>query len=299
MQMGVPAGQVNYEPSSLGPDIARASAETGYRTFPNPEAGEQLRIRPESFADHYSQARLFFSSQTEPEQNHIVSALVFELSKCVTPRVRTAMLSRLINIDETLARRVAVGLGAKESIVPAPAPVYAVDMAPSPALSILAKAAPTLKGRKIGCLVSDGSDGDLVKALRAQAAAAGATVQIIAPTVGGVVTAQGDPLEADHKVGGAPSVLFDAVVVAPSVEGGATLAQQADAVDFMRDAYGHLKVIGYLGSAAPILLKAGIDANADDDPGMVSLDQSSPGDFVTRASQGRIWKREPRVRPAP
>jgi catalase len=300
MQMGVPAGQVNYEPSSLGPDIARASAEVGYRTFPNPESGEQLRVRPESFADHYSQARLFFASQTEPEQNHIVSALVFELSKCITPRVRTAMLSRLVNIDETLAARVAAGLGAKDPIVAAPAAAAAIDLAPSPALSILAKAKPTLEGRKIGCLVSDGSDGKLVKELQAQAAAAGAKVQIIGPTVGGVLTAQGDLLPVDHKVEGGPSILFDAVVLAPSVEGAAELAMQAEAVNFVRDAYGHLKVIGYLTSAAPMLLKAGIDADSGDDQGLVSLGQSSSlQDFISRASQGRIWKREKSVRLVP
>ena len=299
MQMGVPAGQVNYEPSSLGPDIARASAEVGYRTFPNPESGEQLRVRPESFADHYSQARLFFASQTEPEQNHIVAALVFELSKCITPRVRTAMLSRLVNIDETLAARVAAGLGAKDPIVAAPAAAAAIDLAPSPALSILAKAKPTLEGRKIGCLVSDGSDGKLVKELQAQAAAAGAKVQIIGPTVGGVLTAQGDLLPVDHKVEGGPSILFDAVVLAPSVEGAAELAMQAEAVNFVRDAYGHLKVIGYLTSAAPMLLKAGIDADPGDDQGLVSLGQSSLQDFISRASQGRIWKREKSVRLVP
>ena len=220
MQMGVPAGQVNYEPSSLGPDMARASAEVGYRTFANPEAGDQLRVRPESFADHYSQARLFFTSQTEPEQNHIVSALVFELSKCVVPRVRTAVLSRLMNIDATLASRVAAALGVREVVEPAPAPKAAVDMAPSPALSILAKAKPSLEGRKIGCLVSDGSDGELVEALRAAVLDQGAKFQVIAPVIGGVVTAQGDLLEVDHKVEGGPSVLFDAVLLAPSVEGG-------------------------------------------------------------------------------
>ena len=111
MQMAVPPGQVNYEPSSLGPDIKHESQERGYTSFAAPEEGEQLRIRPESFADHYSQARLFFASQTEPEQNHIVSALVFELSKCLVPRVREAVLSRLIHIDENLAMRVAAGLG--------------------------------------------------------------------------------------------------------------------------------------------------------------------------------------------
>jgi catalase len=298
MQMGIPAGQVNYEPSSLGADIAR-EAETGYRTFPNPEAGEQLRVRPESFADHYSQARLFFASQTEPEQNHIVSALVFELSKCVTPRVRAAVLSRLVNIDGALAARVASGLGLREPVQPAEPAAPIRDMTPSPALSIIAKAKPMLEGRKIGCLVSDGADGRLVDALATAAAGLGAKVQVIAPAVGGVITAQGELLAADHKVEGGPSVLFDAVVVAPSVEGGAALALQAEAVNFLRDAFGHLKVIGYLPTAAPMLVKAGIDAKPDNDPGLVSLATSSIEDFLDRAASGRTWSREPSVRLVP
>jgi catalase len=114
-----------------------------------------------------------------------------------------------------------------------------------------------------------------------------------------VVTAQGELLAADHKVEGAPSVLFDAVVLAPSAEGGAKLALQAEAVNFLRDAYGHLKVIGYLPSVAPMLVKAGIDAKPDNDPGLVSLELSSPQDFLERAAAGRIWAREPWVRLVP
>ena len=299
MQMGVPKGQVNYEPSSLGADIARESADTGYRTFPNPEAGNQLRVRPETFADHYTQARMFFASQTEPEQNHIVSALVFELSKCIVPRVRTAVLSRLVNIDENLALRVATALGVRDEITPAPAPIAAADMAPSPALSILAKAKPSLEGRKVGCLVTDGSDGELVEDLRAALLAAGAKLQVIAPQVNGVITAKGDLLEADHKIEGAPSVLFDAVVLAPSLEGGAKLALQAEAVNFLRDAYGHLKVVAYTPAVAPMLVKAGIDAKPDNDPGLVSLELSSLDDFLERAANGRVWAREPWVRQVP
>jgi len=136
MQMAVPPGQVNYEPSSLGTDVKHESRDRGYMSFAAQEEGDQLRIRPESFADHYSQARLFFISQTEPEQNHIVSALVFELSKCLVPRVREAVLSRLIHIDESLAMRVAAGLGVAE-INPAERAVEPQDMEPSPALSIL------------------------------------------------------------------------------------------------------------------------------------------------------------------
>jgi catalase len=300
MQMGVPKGQVNYEPSSLGADVARESLERGYRTFPNPEAGEQLRVRPETFADHYTQARLFFASQTKPEQDHIVAALVFELSKCVTPRVREAVLSRLVHIDDFLAQSVAEGLGFPGKIVPAPAPIAAKDMEPSPMLSILAKAAPTLQGRKIGCLVSDGCDDKLVAKLKAAVEAAGAKLQIIAPTIYGVTTASGAQLPADHKIDGGPSVLFDAVAILPSDDGGAQLAMEAAAVNFLRDAYGHLKVIAYLPSAGPLFAKGGVtEVGPDDDAGLIDLSAASLDDFITAASAGRIWAREPLVRPPP
>ena len=300
MQMAVPKGQVNYEPSSLGQAALRESLDAGYQTFPAPEAGDQLRVRPDSFADHYTQARMFFASQTGPEQNHIVSALVFELSKCLLPRVREAVLSRLINIDEMLASKVAAGLGFQAEITPAPVTVAAMDMEPSPALSLLAKAKPTLQGRKVGVLLSDGCDGDLVAELKAAVVAAGGMVEVVAPTIYGVTTASGDLLDADHTVDGGPSVLFDAVAILPSDEGGAKLALQAAAVNFLRDAFGHLKVIGYLPSAAPLLVKGGVnDAAPDTDEGLIAFPAADINDFVAAASAGRIWAREPMVRPAP
>jgi catalase len=299
MQMSVPPGQVNYEPSSLGPDIKRESQERGFTSFAAQEDGEQLRIRPESFADHYSQARLFFTSQTESEQNHIVSALVFELSKCVVPRVREAVLSRLIHIDQNLAMRVAAGLGIAE-IAPADVAAEPQDMKPSPALSLLAKALPNLQGRKIGCLVTDGTDDALLDGLKKAVEGAGASFEIIAPKIGGITTSAGTLVPADHKVEGGPSVLFDAVAIIPSREGGAKLATQAEAVNFLRDAFGHLKVIAYTPTAAPLLVKAGMpEANPDNDAGMISLAGSTPDDFVTAAAAGRIWDREPFVRDVP
>jgi catalase len=300
MRMDVPVGQVNYEPSSLGPDIARENAARGYSTFPNPERGEQLRIRPQSFADHYTQARMFFASQTEPEQNHIVSALVFELSRCAVPRVREAMLGRLVHVDETLALRVAAGLGVRDPIAPAEAPVPAKPMEPSPALSILAKAPATLEGRKVGCLITHGVEARLVANLRRAVLAAGAKLQIVAPQVGGVIADDGTLIEADYKIEGGPSVLFDAVAILPSVEGGAAMALQAEAVNFLRDAYAHLKVIAYLPATAPMLVKAGLtDADPETDPGLVSLARTSIEDFIAVAAGGRIWTREPKVRLVP
>ncbi|CAN5487231.1 catalase [soil metagenome] len=297
MQMNVPKGQVNYEPSNLGADVARESQATGYRTFPALETGEQLRVRPDAFADHYTQARMFFFSQTEPERNHIVAALIFELSKCNLAAVREAMLSRLVHIDQTLALRVATGLGLNSEIKPAPAPVPAGEMEPSPALSILAKSAPGLVGRKVGCLVTDGVDDALLEDVRQAVAAAGAKLAIIAPTITGVVTAGRALVPADFRVDGGPSVLFDAVVLLPSDEGGAALALEAAAVNFVRDAFGHLKVIAYLPSAAPLFVKGGLsDANPDADAGLINLPKAAVADFIAAAEAGRVWAREPLVR---
>ncbi len=164
-------------------------------------------------------------------------------------------------------------------------------------LSILAKAVPTLEGRKVGALVSDGTDGALVAELKAALTAAGASLELIGPTVGGVTTADGQLLAVDHKVDGGPSVLFDAVALLPSAEGGAQLALEAAAVNFVRDAFGHLKVIAYLPTAAPLFVKGGLtDATPDTDAGLIALPAASIDDFVQAAAQGRIWAREAQVR---
>jgi catalase len=296
MQMMTPKGQVNYEPSSLGPDVARESSAIGYRSSNDLVEGEQLRVRPESFADHYTQARMFFASQTEPEQNHIVAALIFELSKCLTPAVRTAVLSRLVNIDVKLANRVAAGLGLTGKITPAGTLVQARDMATSPMLSMVAKAIPTLQGRKIGCLVTDGTDAKLLNALTATAKKAGAAVQIVAPTITGVILSDGSTLAADHKIDGGPSILFDTVAILPSTKGGQDLALDAAAVNWLRDAYGHLKVIAYTPGTAPLFLKGGIADDDLDDAGLVAVPKASAAEFITAAAAGRVWDREPKVR---
>jgi catalase len=109
MRMRVAKGRVNYEPNTLAPEAPRADQGRGFSGLTREESGDTMRIRPESFADHYSQARMFFLSQTETEKNHIVSALVFELSKVETPPVRERVVSHLMHVDESMAKRVAAG----------------------------------------------------------------------------------------------------------------------------------------------------------------------------------------------
>ena len=102
------------------PASLRETPQRGFRSFAADESGERGRIRAESFADHYSQARQFYRSQTEPEQAHIASALVFELSKVDTPAVRERMVGHLCMIDDDLAARVADGLGLARDAAAAP-----------------------------------------------------------------------------------------------------------------------------------------------------------------------------------
>ena len=111
MQMQAPKGRVNYEPSSLQGDTPRASLAQGFRHFAQADDGVKGRVRAESFADHYSQARMFYRSQGPLEQAHMASALVFELSKVGAPHVREAMVGHLQHVDPELAQRVADGLG--------------------------------------------------------------------------------------------------------------------------------------------------------------------------------------------
>ena len=297
-RMEIPKGQVAYEPNSLAPDSPREDPARGFVTFPSGdagdrEAGNKIRERSDTFADHYSQPRLFWRSMSEPEQRHIVNAFTFELSKVSTVAIRRRMLGHLANIDEELCERVEDGLGMAgqaESITPARP---AIDMKPSPALSIILKAPKTIEGRKIGVLVTDGTDAALVDSLRAAVEKAGAQLQVVAPKIGGVSATGGKRIAADHALAGGPSIFFDAVVVAPSAAGAAMLEQEAAAIDWLRDAFGHLKVIGVVEAAASLLERAGIDPDA----GVVAIDAGKGvNGFITAAKNGRIWDREPTLR---
>jgi catalase len=299
MRMEVPKGRVNYEPNTLGPGGPREDPKRGFTGFYRPENGDVRRIRPESFADHFTQARLFFISQTEPEQNHIVSALVFELSKVETPAVRERVVAQLMNIDEGMAIRVAnaLRLDGKPAAAKTDVPARR-DAKASPALSIISKMKPTLEGRVIGCLVSDGADGTLITALRKAVEAEGGKLKIVAPYIGGVKLAGGESLPGDLRIDGGPSVFFDAVALVVSENGVAQLTGETAAVNFVADAFNHLKIIGHVPAAAPLLRKAGVEKAADE--GIVALDGTNAvAGFIATAKKARVWEREKKVRTVP
>ncbi len=293
MQMAVPTGRANYEPNSLaeaGEDGGpREDPKGGFRSFRAPVEETKIRLRAETFADHYSQARLFYRSQSPVEQAHLASALVFELSKVTLVHVRERILGNLLNVDQGLAERVADGLNTAlpEANPPASAPF---DMDESPALRIIGKYPDTLKGRMVGILVTDGADGGTVEAVRAAAEGEGATVQIIAPRIGGVTLSNGEILAVDRQLAGAPSVLFDAVALVLSGTGCDRLLGEGAAVDFVQDAFGHLKAIGFTSEAQPLLDRAGVQPDA----GVADL--SGGAATWLKAAATRQWDREPKVR---
>ena len=291
MAMRNPKGRANYEPNSWGGP--RENPTSGYRHYPAPESGTKVQLRPESFADHYSQARQFFVSQTSVEQKHIGDALVFELSKCSRPDIRERMVGHLQNIDAKLASVVATGLGLT-ALPPAAKPAMPpiTDLPPSDALSIVKRAPGSFAGRKLGILLTDGAPAALVKALVKAVEALPAVYEFVTPKVGGVTLDDGTPAEGKQKIDGGPSVLYDAVVLAVSEQGAALLARDAAARDFVADAYAHCKFIGYTDAAAPLLRKAGI-GEGDMDIAMVALagaDDAAP--FLEKAGQLRYWDRE-------
>lgn len=295
MAMRNPSGRVNYQPNSFN-EGPRESPMRGHRPYPAQEQGTKARLRPESFADHYSQARQFFISQTPPEQRHIAAALTFELSKVETSAIRERMVSHLLNIDETLATTVAQKLGFQSMPKPADAAVTTrQDLEPSPALSIVENGPKRFEGRKLGILVTDGVDTKLLNGLIKAVNQANAVCELIAPKVGGVTASEGAWIKAHHMIDGGPSVLFDAVALLTSADAIDDLVKEAAARDFVADAFQHCKFIGYDQSAMPLLAKAGI-ADALDEGVRALPGEDGLSGFVAELGKLRVWGREPSVK---
>ncbi|MDP8997699.1 MAG: catalase [Pseudomonadota bacterium] len=292
MQMMVPKGRANYEPNSLAQaaeeDGPRAT-DSGFSTFPDNATknhpGEKLRIRADSFADHFSQARLFYQSQAPIERAHIASALVFELSKVTLAHVQERVVGQLRNIDNDLAQRVAQGIG-----IPLPRVIAAARepfaMKNSDALSIVKKAKMMPKGRKLGILFSEGSDKDVIDSLKTAAEKAGVTVMLIAPKLKGIKV-KGGTLDADGQLAGTPSCILDAIAVVLTKTAADELSHDGAAVQFVMDAFGHLKAIGQSADVGALLKKAGVVP----DEGVVNL-----GPALIKLVGKRFYDREPAVR---
>ena len=296
MAMRNPVGRANYQPNSFG-EGPRESPQVGFTSFSDGEQGFKRRLRAESFSDHYSQARQFFISQTMGEQQHIANALTFELSKVKTPVIRERMVSHLLNIDETLANKVGAALGLKKMPKPADAAMPTRDdLDPSPALSIIENGPKRFEGRKLGILITDGTDAAILNSLKTAVTKAGASCEIIAPRVTGAKASDGSWIEANQMIDGGPSVLYDAVALLPAEAAMEDLVQESTARDFVADAFSHCKFIGYVEAVSALLEKAGV-SSSDLDEGCIIIGGAKDAKaFVDSLGKLRIWGREPNVK---
>ncbi len=303
MAMTNPKGRVNYEPNSWGSGDGededrgpRACPMRGFKSYEAPVPSPKVRHRSETFADHYSQARQFYVSQTPVEQTHLANALVFELSKCERADIRKRVVGHLLHIDGTLAKDVADGLGLTEMPPKVPLALEPrTDLAPSDALSIIKNGPQSFKGRKLGIYVAEGGDAGVVNALKEAAKAAGAMAEIVAPHITGAKLSDGSMAKADQKIDGGPSVVYDAVAVVMSEASAKRFANDKPSLDFVSDAFAHAKFIAYVPETQPLFEAAGVWAKKDEG----FFDVSGGGNaksFIDACGKLRLWDRESKTK---
>jgi len=327
MRQTVNRGQTSYEPNSLrgGCPFQAGVDMGGFQSFAERIDAQKIRARSASFFDHFSQATLFYNSQTKPERQHIIRALRFELGKVETPSIRARMLALLAQVDKGLANSVAEGLGAK---VPAkldkpmnmsvPAGVdprkfqpkkVAQEIDSSPALSMVDNPnfpKDSIKTRKIAVLLADGFDDAAVSEMNRALLTAGAMPKTVAPRLGIVTGGDGVELKADFSFLTGSSVLFDAVFVPGGDTSVAALAAEKDSAEFIKEAYKHCKTIAGSGAGVGLLATslAGDFTESNEagegvavDKGVVTSRAGSIKDFaeafVAAIASHRHWEREP------
>lgn len=269
-------GRVAYEPNSLGGGCPfQAGAATGFVSFPQPMQEDKVRGKPEKFADHYTQARLFFDSQTPVEKAHIVGAFRFELSKLTVPAIRERMLASLANVSDELAAGVASGLGMQ---VPAAMPralekPAKPEVTVSPALSLMALPGDGgVRTRKVAILLANGVSAGPLVALQEALLDAGAVPVLIAPRLGAVTADDGTSFDPSGSLENSPPVLFDAVVLPDGEACVSTLARLGQTREFVTNQYRHCKAMLVLGASKSMLDLYGISVqlpNGEQDPGIV------------------------------
>jgi catalase len=282
-------GRVSYEPNSLGGGCPFQMGTRGFTTFPERIEDDKARGKPEKFGDHYSQATLFWDSQTPYEKAHIVRGFRFELTKVQVPTIRERTVSMLRNVSDELAQAVADGLG-----IPLPAAMPRVGNPPrveiqrSSALSLTARPGDRgIRGRKIAVLVAPGVAGASVERVQTALARAGAVVRLVGARLGPAKTSDDDALDPDATLETTPSVLFDAVVLPDGPRAAQALGALGQAREFLRDQYRHCKAILMLGAGEQVAVAAGLPVGSSRDWAMTrSLD-----DFIEAVGRHRNWDR--------
>jgi len=311
-RQNIDSGKTSYSPNSLGNNYPEQviAAQGGYTAYPERVEGYKIRTRSKSFFDHFSQAQLFFNSQSDPEKNHLVQALCFELGKVKTIAVRQRVLGILSLVDKGLAAQVAVALGLHVPHPPEepvnkniPADADPADYQPvnvegtlkiSPALSMANTSKDSIQSRKVAFLAADGVDEKALYAMKEAIEAEGGAVEVVSMHLGFITSLNDEQIQVDDTTLTTASVLFDAVYVPGGANSVATLEADADAVHFLNEAFKHCKPIAADSSAVQVIEATYFSKKAEADEGVLIGDnaESLAQQFITAIKQHRFWERE-------
>ena len=325
-RMTINTGRTSYNPNTTGGGcpFQAGKMDGGFTSYAERIDAHKIRERSPSFFDHFSQAKLFFNSQSEPEKNHIVDALRFELGKLTLPEIQQRMLVILNQVDAGLAAQVAYGLGMSIPATPEilnhsiPADADPQSYQPrtiegsltvSPALSMANTKKDSIRTRKIAFLAADGVDANALMTVKAALLAEGAMVDIIAPRLGTIMSSDNTEIAVDKSLLTVASVLYDAVYVPGGSNSVATIEAEADAVHFLNEAFKHCKAIAASNDALQVLQATYFSKKLPED----SSDETAMREgviigndagklakqFISAIAQHRFWEREkPRKIPA-
>ena len=305
--------RVAYEPNTLGNGVEFRldGATEGFHSHADPvDPGTKLRRRSSLFDDHFSQATLFWNSQSASEKDHIVAAFSFDLSKVAVAGIRQRMTDNLAHVDLKLAARVAATLG-----INAPDPKAAAGrlgfrihrpeskISEDAALSMAGRLGAGIKTRKIAILVADGVDAPAVRRLVLDMTAAGAVCRLVGAQLGSIGTLSGKQLTVDHTFLNMPSVMFDAVLIPGGEQSILSLSSLGDAVHFVLEAYKHCKTICAINEGTELLATLGFTFKKNPElvdvptPGVLLADASKvldgqvSLDLIAAISLHRHWER--------
>lgn len=305
-------GRVSYEPNTLanGTEFRVDGATQGFQSSPDSVMSAKVRGRSLLFDDHFSQARLFWNSQSTAEKEHLVQAFRFELEKVDVLEIRQRMVDNLAHVDMKLAARIAAPLGIKP-----PDPKAASGrlgfrqsgteskVTEDPSLSMTARPGSDIKTRRVAILLADGVENITLKRIQQDLTEAGAICKLVAPHLGTISTVSGRQLGVDHTFGSMPSVMFDAVLIPGGSASASALCESGEAVHFVLEAYKHGKTICAVNEGVQLLSTLGLSQGQN--PDKVSeptagiliadvrkvLDGQVSHDFMAAISLHRHWER--------
>ncbi|MCS3869528.1 catalase [Chryseobacterium ginsenosidimutans] len=312
MRQQIVKGKVSYEPNSIGGGcpFQAMMKDGGFTSQEERVSGTKIRARSESFVDHYSQAKLFYNSQSNPEKEHIQKALIFELSKVDIPEIREKVVGQLAFIEMDLAEKVAEKLGLKvkklkepNQSIPAdanPASLQSKERDPkvkiSEALSMKNTVKDTVASRVIGFILANGVDANAINTLKTKLEKQKARVDFIAPSLAPVKANDGSLITPKHTLTNTSSVCFDALYICSGEKSVKELLNPENkytVLNFVNEAYKHCKAI-YFGAETDAIYKASnVNNKKHEDPAIITSDNKKGDDeFIKAVAQHRVWELE-------